>query len=56
MTQIRPQCQSRRWYVDGTSRCVAFPKGIPHEVMFNEFDHTKPYKGDNAYRYRYRRF
>ena len=28
--------------------CIAFPNGIPIEIYHNEFDHSKPYEGDNG--------
>ena len=31
--------------------CKAFPNGIPNEILTGEFDHTKPYKGDNGLRF-----
>lgn len=51
MTQITPQCSSCKWWIDGTSKCVAFPDGIPHDILFNRVSHKKPYKGDGGYRY-----
>ena len=30
------------------SRCKAFPKGIPIEVLRGIHKHTKPFKGDNG--------
>lgn len=28
--------------------CSAFPQEIPREILMNEFDHHKPYPGDNG--------
>ena len=35
---------------DGT-RCKAYPKGIPVELLFNEHDHRTPFPGDNGILY-----
>ncbi len=32
-------------------KCKAFPKGIPIEIAIGDFDHTKPYPGDNEIRF-----
>jgi|TARA_Y100000296_G_scaffold14363_1_gene16802 hypothetical protein len=31
--------------------CLAFPDGIPEPIMLGEFDHRKPYDGDNGIRW-----
>ena len=39
---------ARFWLSGG---CEAFPSGIPEEILRGEFDHTRPYPGDNGLRY-----
>ena len=36
---------------DALPSCKAFEKGIPDAIADGEFDHTKPYKGDNGIRF-----
>ena len=31
--------------------CDAFPDGIPREIFFEFYDHTKAYPGDNGIRF-----
>jgi len=31
--------------------CDAFPKGIPHDIVFGTFDHTLPHDGDNGIKF-----
>lgn len=28
--------------------CEAYPKGVPDEIILNNVDHRKPFKGDNG--------
>jgi hypothetical protein len=35
----------------GGSHCVAFPRGIPAEILAGRFDHTQPYPGDGDIRF-----
>ena len=32
-------------------KCNAFPAEIPHEITFEDFDHRKPFKGDQGIRF-----
>ncbi len=43
----RVMCQHRQ----EARKCVAFPDGIPQEIIDNEFDHRKPYPGDRGIRF-----
>ena len=46
-----PQCHyCRHTNHDGT--CSAFPDGVPSEILANEFDHRKPFPGDNGIRFK----
>lgn len=31
--------------------CLAFPDGIPNDILTGKNDHTKPYKGDDGILY-----
>lgn len=49
---IAPICYDCKYFDKDNSykwfKCKAYPKGIPDEIISNEIDHTKPYKGDNG--------
>lgn len=47
MTSTYFLCPACKWYKQD-STCKAFPDGIPPKVQFLEFDHHKPYPGDNG--------
>jgi hypothetical protein len=35
-------------HLDGDGyTCEAFPKGIPEDIVLNQFDHRKPHAGDH---------
>lgn len=44
-------CESCAHYV-GLGACVAFPDGIPLEIIAGEKQHNKPMAGDGGYRYK----
>ena len=31
--------------------CLAFPDGIPEDILDGTFDHTQPHEGDNGIQY-----
>lgn len=49
-----PQC-SRCVHYDraepGKTRCSAFPRGIPIDILTGRIDHSKPYSGDGGIRF-----
>lgn len=49
MTQVF-QCENCKHYLSGL-RCVAFPDGIPDDILSGEFDHTQPHEDDNGIQY-----
>jgi len=32
----------------GPNTCLAFPDGIPDEILYGETEHAEPYPGDNG--------
>ncbi len=36
---------------DGPLNCLAFPEGIPEEIITGKTDHSKPYPGDMGFMY-----
>lgn len=52
---ITKQCQNcinfAQSDTSGIPTCVAFPEGIPEVILTGDFDHSKPFEGDNGFRY-----
>ena len=48
-TAKEPTCMGckHRSEVD-PAMCLAYPSGIPIEILMGDVDHTKPYKGDHG--------
>lgn len=36
---------------EGRPVCMAFPDGIPEEIITGDADHSKPYPGDHGFQY-----
>lgn len=49
--RIRCSCIRCRYYFMTRSACLAFPKGIPQEILDGEVDHKTPYPGDQGIQY-----
>ena len=47
---LSTQCLDCKNYL-GVLTCKAFPDGIPAVISSGEFDHSKPYPGDNEIRF-----
>lgn len=45
-------CGSCIWQRQNPLKCRAFPDGIPKEILFGDFLHVKPYKGDHGVQFR----
>lgn len=49
----KPSCSSCVWRSKvNLSVCVAFPRGIPVEILTGKNDHKEPYKGDNGIQFK----
>lgn len=51
MVEITSQCESCKLYNKELNVCHAFPREIPEDILFNRFDHRRPYDGDNGFRW-----
>ena len=47
----KSQCRRCLFRLEGKSTCVAYPKGIPTEIIRGQVDHTEPYPGDGGFRF-----
>ncbi len=36
---------------DGVPTCLAFPEGIPENILIGDVDHSQPIDGDNGFQY-----
>ncbi len=45
------QCDRCIYRLQGRADCVAFPWGIPAEILDGRFDHQQPYPGDGGFRF-----
>jgi hypothetical protein len=44
-------CERCIYRLQGQAVCVAFPWGIPAEILDGRVDHTQPYPGDGGFRF-----
>ena len=52
---LTAQCQRCMFWMAGTARCVAFPRGIPSDIADGRFNHSQSYPGDGDIRFLPRR-
>lgn len=52
LVQLDPLCSTCKHRSKVSSAlCLAFPKGIPMDIITGKVDHTKPANGDQGIRY-----
>lgn len=42
---------TRLFETAATLSCLAYPDGIPEEILTGEVDHSQPYRGDHGIQY-----
>ena len=53
VTLVQPQCAKCEYRDnEAPNRCLAFPYGIPSDILLNKVSHTKPYKGDHGIQFK----
>ena len=45
------QCAGCIFKMAGKQLCVAFPRGIPADIITGRFDHIQPHEGDGGIRF-----
>jgi hypothetical protein len=45
------QCARCIFKINGRAACVAFPRGIPADILTGRFDHTVSHVGDGGIRF-----
>ena len=50
--EVSVQCLACSNLNDIAITCKAFPKGIPEKILSGNYDHTKPFDGDNGIQFR----
>jgi hypothetical protein len=49
--QASSQCARCIFKMAGKHVCVAFPRGIPADIIGGRFDHSQPHEGDGGIRF-----
>ena len=51
MQSATAQCMQCIFKMAGKPACVAFPRGIPADIITGTFDHNQPHEGDGGIRF-----